>query len=97
MPSYSRARAVFRISTSDFEVSAVCMVAALAVQPASKPTAVADSTARPPPVRRLRRLARRLEALEGSKSMIRSPRLRDRLGRVGPELRSVMSYGGERG
>jgi len=34
---------------------------------------VADSTARPLPVSRLRRLARRLEAFEGSKSMIRSP------------------------
>src|SRR6516225_4469189 len=83
MPSYSRASAVLRMSTSDFDTSAVCVriVSALAAQPAISATAVADSTAWPPPVRKLRRLATRPADFEGSRSMFRSPDRRS----AGPE------------
>src|SRR5215831_10878487 len=83
MPSYSKASAVLRMSTSDFDISAVCVgvVSALAAQPAMSATAVADSTAWPPPLRNVRRLAKSAADFEGSKSMIRSPRW----GSAGPE------------
>ena len=56
------------MSTSDFDISAVCIfvVSALAAQPAMSATAVADKTAWPPPLRNARRLAK--SAAEAGKS-----------------------------